>query len=77
MNPKAWVDAIVELIWRTGLRVLAWAGLGYFLFRVRSVLVAVLLAAVLTYALLPIVDFLCSYHVRGVAASSSGLVRHS
>lgn len=67
MNPKAWVEAIVELIWRIGLRLALWVGLGYFLFRVRSVITAIILAAVVTYAILPVVDFLCSYHVRGMS----------
>jgi predicted PurR-regulated permease PerM len=42
-------------------------GLGYLFWRVRSVLVAIILAAVLTYAILPIVDFLCSRQVRGIS----------
>lgn len=66
MNPKAWVEAVVELIWRIGLRLVLWVALGYFLFRVRSIVAAVIIAAVLTYAVIPIVDFLCAYRVRGM-----------
>ncbi|MCX6375277.1 MAG: AI-2E family transporter [Armatimonadetes bacterium] len=66
MNPSAWVEAVLELIWRIGARLALWGLVGYFLYRVRSVIVAIILAAVLTYALLPIVDFLCAYRVRGV-----------
>lgn len=67
MNPKTWVEAILELVWRIGLRIVLWAALGYFLFRVRSVMVAIILAAILTYAILPVVDFLCAYQVRGIS----------
>lgn len=66
MNPSAWVEAVLELIWRIGARLALWGLIGYFLYRVRSVIVAIILAAVLTYALLPVVDFLCAYRVRGV-----------
>lgn len=66
MNPSAWVEAVLELIWRIGARLALWGLVGYFLYRVRSVIVAIILAAVLTYALLPVVDFLCAYRVRGV-----------
>lgn len=66
MNPKAWVEAVIELIWRIGVRLVLWVALGYFLFRVRSIVAAVIIAAVLTYAVVPIVDFLCAYRVRGM-----------
>lgn len=74
MNPKAWVEAILELIWRICLRIVLWAGLAYFLFRVRSVIAAILIAAVLTYAVLPIVDFLCAYRVRGIGRRFQRLI---
>ena len=67
MNPKAWVEAVLELIWRVGLRVVLWIAFGYFLFRVRSVIAAIIIAAVLTYAVLPIVDFICGYRIRGMS----------
>jgi len=66
MNPTAWVEGILELIWRIGARLALWGVVGYLLYRVRSVVVAIILAAVLTYALLPAVDFLCAYRIRGV-----------
>jgi len=67
MNPKLWVEAVFELIWRVATKILIWAGVAYVAFRIRTIIVAVLLAAVLTYAVLPIVDFLCSYRVRGMS----------
>lgn len=67
MNPKLWVEAVFELIWRVATKILIWAGMVYVAFRIRTIIVAVLLAAVLTYAVLPIVDFLCSYRVRGMS----------
>jgi predicted PurR-regulated permease PerM len=67
MNPHAWVEAVFELIWKVATRILLWGGLAYVAFRIRTVIIAVLLAAVLTYAVLPIVDFLCSYKVKGVS----------
>ena len=67
MNPTVWVEGILELIWRIGLRLALWGAVGYLLYRVRSVIVAIILAAVLCYALLPIVDFLCAYRIRGVS----------
>ena len=66
MDPKDRVDSVLELIWRVVLRVIIWAGLIYFLYRVRSVITAVIIAGVLGYALLPLVDYLCSYRVRGL-----------
>lgn len=66
MEPKSRAETIFELIWGVGLRLVFLVGIGYFLYRVRSVIVAVLLAAVLTYAVLPVVDFLCKYRVRGM-----------
>ena len=66
MNPSSWVDAIVDLVWRIGGRLVLLAGVGYFLFRARSIIVAIVLAAVISYAAVPVVDFLCSHRVRGV-----------
>lgn len=67
MNPSTWVDAIVDLIWRIGGRLVLLAGMAYFLFRARSVIVAIILAAVVAYAAVPLVDFLNRYRVRGVS----------
>jgi len=66
MDPKSWIEAVLELIWRLALRVALFVGIVYLALRVRWVIVAVLLAAVLTYAVLPIVDSLCMYRVRGM-----------
>lgn len=67
MQPKAWVEAVLELIWRVVRAAVFWGLLLYFLFRVRSVIVAILISAVLTYAVLPLIDFLCAYRVRGMS----------
>lgn len=74
MNPKAWVEGVFELIWRIFLRLILWGSLGYFLYRVRSVGVTIMLAAVLTYAVLPIVDALCSYRISGISRKFQRLV---
>jgi predicted PurR-regulated permease PerM len=66
MAPKTSVETAFDMIWRIGLRIALLIGLGYFLYRVRSVLVTIMLAAVVTYALLPIVDFLCSRRIKGL-----------
>jgi len=67
MNPSTWVDGVVDLIWRVGGRLVLLAGVGYFLFRSRSIIVAIILAAVLSYAAIPLVEFVCSYRVRGIS----------
>lgn len=74
MEPKSRVENIFELIWGVGLRLVILVGIGYFVYRVRAVIVAVLLAAVLTYAILPLVDFLCKYRVRGMRRKTQRLV---
>lgn len=74
MNPKTWVEAVLDLIWRIGARILIWGALLYLAFRVRSVIAAVILAAVLTYAILPLVDYLCKYRVRGMAPKLQRLI---
>ncbi len=67
MSPKTRVETSFELIWKMGLRLLLWCALAYFLYRVRSVIVMVLIAAIVTYAVLPMVDFLCSWRIRGIS----------
>ncbi len=74
MDAQERVDAVLELIWRVMIRIIIWAGLIYFLYRVRGVISAVIIAAVLGYALLPVVDFLCSYRVRGLGRKPQRLV---
>lgn len=74
MEAKSRVEGIMDLIWGVGIRLVLYIGVGYFLYRVRSVIIAVLLAAVLTYAVQPVVDFLCRYHVRGMKYKTQRLV---
>lgn len=66
MEAKSRVESVFDLIWGVGLRLVLLFGIGYFVYRVRAVIVAVLISAVLTYAILPAVDFLCRYRVRGM-----------
>ncbi len=74
MDPQERVESVLELIWRILLRIVIWVGLGYFFYRVRSVAGAILVAVVLCYMLLPSVDFLCSYRVRGLSRKFQRLV---
>jgi predicted PurR-regulated permease PerM len=67
MNPKAWVEGVFELIWRILIRIALWTLLAYLLYRVRSILVTIMLSAILAYALLPVVDALCAYRVTGMS----------
>jgi len=74
MEAKSRVEGIMDLIWGVGLRLVLLVGIGYFVYRVRSVIITVLLAAVLTYAILPLVDLLCKYHVQGMKYKTQRLV---
>ncbi|MDI6826917.1 MAG: AI-2E family transporter [Armatimonadota bacterium] len=78
MNPKSRVEGIFELIWGVGiriaLRIALWVGLAIFLWKARSVLTAVIIAAVLAYAMLPVVEFLCSYRVRGMKRRTQQII---
>ncbi len=74
MEAKSRVESVFDLIWGVGIRLVLLFGIGYFVYRVRAVIVAVLLAAVLTYAILPLVDFLCRYHVRGMKRRTQRVV---
>jgi predicted PurR-regulated permease PerM len=67
MNPKSWAEAAFELIWRISVRAALWAGGIYVVYRVRSIIVFVVIAAVLTYALLPIIDVLCRPRIPGLS----------
>lgn len=56
------------------MRLVLLLGVGYFVYRVRAVIVAVLLAATLTYAILPLVDILCRHRVRGIRRRTQRLI---
>lgn len=53
------VENVVKVIWIFVLRVIAFLAGAYFLYRVRSILISLLIAVLLTYALLPFVDRFC------------------
>jgi len=74
MEPKSRVESTFQLIWGVGVRLILLFVAVYFLWRVRSVVVAILLSAVLTYAVLPLVDFLCTYQVRGMRRKTQRFV---
>ena len=59
------VETIIGVIWGFFVRLVLVAGVIYGLYRMRSVLIAVLLAVMLTYVVLPLVDHLSSFRVRG------------
>jgi len=78
VSTKSRAESIFELVWGVGIRIVVrialWLGLAYFLWRARSVLTAVLIAAILTYAMLPAVDYLCSYRIRGMRMRTQRLI---
>lgn len=74
MEARSRVENVFDLIWGVGLRLVLLVGIGYFVYRVRAVIVAVLIAAVLTYAILPLVDLLCTYRVRGMRRRTQRVV---
>lgn len=74
MEAKTRVESVFELVWGVGFRLLLLLGIGYFVYRVRAVIVAVLLAATLTYAILPLVDILCKHRVRGIRRKTQRLI---
>ncbi|MCL5104237.1 MAG: AI-2E family transporter [Armatimonadetes bacterium] len=53
------VENSIRVIWGLLLRVVAVTATVYFLYRVRSVLISLLIAILLTYVLLPFVDWIC------------------
>jgi predicted PurR-regulated permease PerM len=67
---KTKVETTLGVIWAFFVRLCLLALIGYTLYRVRSILVAVMLAIMLTYVVLPVVEFLCSFRVRGWPARS-------
>lgn len=64
------VETTIAVIWGVGIRLAAIAGLLYFLYRVRFVLITVLLAAILALAVAPVVDYLTDRVMPGVKRSS-------
>lgn len=60
MRSKA--ETAINTIWVLLVRITLIVGSAYFLWRVKSVLVTVILAVVLSYVLLPAVEFLCRSH---------------
>ncbi|MDO8585481.1 MAG: AI-2E family transporter [Armatimonadota bacterium] len=59
------VETIIGVIWGFFVRLALLAGLVYALYQARSILVAVLLAVMLTYVVLPLVNSLSAVRVRG------------
>lgn len=74
MNPKAWVEGVFELIWKILIRVALWTFLLYLLYRVRSILVTIMLAAMLAYAVIPAIDALCVYRISIISRKMQRLL---
>jgi predicted PurR-regulated permease PerM len=74
MSVKNKVDITLGVIWGMLVRFALVAGLAYFLYKVTSILVAVILAITLAYAVLPMVDFLCRWRIRGIRAHTQRLI---
>ncbi|MDO8683140.1 MAG: AI-2E family transporter [Armatimonadota bacterium] len=62
---KTRAETTLSVVWGFFVRLGLLAIIGYALYRVRSILVAVLLAVMLTYVALPAIEFLCSWKVKG------------
>jgi len=74
MNTPSRVDSTIELIWRIGLRIVLWVGSIYVIYRVRSIIMFIILAAVLTYMVLPIVDLMCAYRIHFISRRVQRLI---
>lgn len=55
------IETNLSLIWGLLIRITLVVGLAYFMWRVRSILIGVILAAMLAYVLLPAVDFIARH----------------
>lgn len=72
MRSKA--ETAINTIWLLLVRITLVVGTAYFLWRVKSVLVTVILAVVLTYLLLPAVDFLCTKRLMPFKKKTNRLI---
>jgi len=68
------IETSIRVIWGLLIRAVALVGGGYLLYRVRSVLLSVMIAVLLTYALLPFVDWLCRRNVRSLRPKTQRLL---
>jgi len=62
---RAKAETTVGVIWGFFLRLVVLGLLGYTIYRVRSIVITILLSVMVTYIALPAVEFLCSWRVRG------------
>jgi len=67
-------EGTLAVIWTLFIRLAVIAGVAYFLYRVRSVLIAVLLAIMLAYVMQPAVEFLCRSRLRKMGRYRARLV---
>lgn len=58
------VERTIAVIWRLLWRLAIIAGSIYILYRVRTILISVLIAVLLTYALLPVVEWICRKRIK-------------
>lgn len=68
------VESAADTIWRLALRIALWGLVGYFLFRVKSIVITVLLAAILTYAVMPLVDFALRYRINAISRRTQRVI---
>lgn len=68
------VERTIAVIWRLLWRLAIIAGSVYVLYRVRTILISVLIAVLLTYALLPAVEWICRKRVKYLHPKSQRLI---
>ncbi len=68
------VENSIRVIWGLLVRIVLVVASAYILYRVRTILISVLVAILLTYALLPIVDWLCRKRVTFLKPKTQRLI---
>lgn len=68
------VENSIRVIWGLLVRIVVVVASAYILYRVRTILISVLVAILLTYALLPIVDWLCRKRVTFLKPKTQRLI---
>jgi predicted PurR-regulated permease PerM len=74
METRSKVETAVELITRIVMRAIVFAALAYFLYRVRTIIVVVLIAAVVAFAVQPVVDALCNRRIAGMRRKTQRII---
>jgi predicted PurR-regulated permease PerM len=74
MEPRSKVDSAIEFITRIVMRVIIFTAVAYFIYRVRTVLVVILIAAVVAFAIQPIVDAFCARRIAGMRRKTQKII---